>query len=1677
MRKATSLIASLLLVFPCIFLHAQNLAGGEPVQMEMPAPPPMRYVPGLHEPLVATGPVTEQENRALELALTAFHEAPEKVGAKGDFADFSRPLLAFVAAYPDSNWNASLYLDLGLGFYEAGYYSRTFAYFEKSWQLGRNATTVEAKRMADRTMGELAEMHARLGRAKELQAFFDDVGDRPISGSASFMMEGAHEGLESFYHRPEIAYLCGPAALRNILLKLNAKPEQVKVAEDARSGPHGFSLSQLAALADKAGLRYSLVYRKPGQAVPVPSIINWNVHHYAAILESHDGHYRLLDPTFGAAGSVVTEKTADEEGSGYFLVPARVLAANPHSGWRIVAANSGEARSVYGMGNTFNVFPGQGCTTCDQATSSPNSGGKTRSQMTLASIKLAKASLSLTDTPVGYRPQKGVPPLVSLTYNAGDGDQPANFSFSNVSPRWAHSWQAYIQDDPNNPGSNVVRVAGGGGGYDYNVLAQLSQSVYSPTTGAFVPETYDNSQLTRVPATGVAKSYTRALHDGSLETYGLSNGATSAPRIMFLTAVTDPAGNTTTLTYDGQFRLTTITDAMGRKTTFTYGLNNFPLLITGITDPFGRSSQLTYDSSERLVSITDPIGITSSFTYGSTSEPNFVTALTTPYGTSKFSDTPDPGVSRTAYVERSLAMTDPLGNVEYAHLYQNQGATGTGSEAVVPAGMQNDNPYLQWRNTYYWNAHEAANGGVKTDANGNPTAESFADPEIYHWFHQCCTINYVSTQLGSHKRPLEKYREWYNTNPIYNTGYYSGTYDGHTFTGRVLDDGTTQLSSTSFNSVGLPLAKVDPVGRATQYTYASNNIDLLTVSQLTAPSTYSPIAAFGNYNTQHEAQAYTGADGQTWHLGYNAAGQIVSVTDPQSEVTTYNYDGVGRLTSIVNANHVTALTLTYDSADRIATRTDSEGYTLTYAYDALDRVTKITYPDGTTDQYDYTFQSGAQQGHPSLDVRRHIDRLGRVTTYGYDADERLTSVTEPLASGVTRTTSYDYYEDGTLKDIIDPDGNVTHLEIDVQSRPTSKTYAYGTANAHTETYAYEATNSRLHSITDALGQVKVFTYDHANETTAIAYTNAVNPTPNVAFAYDAYFPRLTSMTDGLGTTTFKYQSTGSLGALKVALETGPYTNNGVAYQYDALGRVTTRTVDTSVENFGYDALGRVASHINPLGSFTLGYLGQTNQVTSEQSAAVGTQWAYEPNLNDRRLKSITNSGIARSFQYTTNPVNDITAITELVGTTPQETINYGYDEVDRVLTAQPSTGTADAYAYDAADNLVSATNASGNIDAKVNSLNQITSNNGAAFKYDANGNLVNDGIRTYQWDAENRLIAVGYPADLTQATTFRYDGLGRRLAIVTTGGTMPSETRYLWCGDSLCQARTAADVVTRRYYPEGEVVPAAGTLLYYGKDQLNSVRDVLVAQNDSRVASYDYDPYGNQTASTGRLSTDFRYAGMFYQPQSGLYLTNYRAYDPQTARWLSRDPIGVGGGLNLYAYAGESPIAQFDPYGLTCASALSNVKCTSAVPTTFSTTVDAVNSGTTLISVGILTELRSMLNSWGPELTGKQRVSVQAANLELYGTLFLPLNVISTALSLDQVLNCPSFDAWEGLGTNAATLVPIPSVQIGGAAFGVGYTIATQTPFWAGPGYLVLRAFGYSEDDSLGAILDVYGNH
>jgi RHS repeat-associated protein len=239
------------------------------------------------------------------------------------------------------------------------------------------------------------------------------------------------------------------------------------------------------------------------------------------------------------------------------------------------------------------------------------------------------------------------------------------------------------------------------------------------------------------------------------------------------------------------------------------------------------------------------------------------------------------------------------------------------------------------------------------------------------------------------------------------------------------------------------------------------------------------------------------------------------------------------------------------------------------------------------------------------------------------------------------------------------------------------------------------------------------------------------------------------------------------------------------------------------------------------------------------------------------------------------------------------------------------------YRYDPAGNLTEATHPGGAWSGQPNADNQYETAQGAAWLYDGAGNLLDDGRRTYRWDAQSRLTTVQDKAT-GRRTLLGYDGLSRLQSLTeyATPATAPVETRYLWCGEQICQARNRQDMVTALYYPQGEV--QGGTPLYYSRDHLGSVMETTTASGQVQ-GRLTYGAYGEPEQAEGQLPA-MRYAGMLHHPASGFYLTHYRAYDPGTARWLSRDPIGEQGGVNLYAYVSGNPIGLSDALGLVPAS-------------------------------------------------------------------------------------------------------------------------------------------------------------
>jgi RHS repeat-associated protein len=196
----------------------------------------------------------------------------------------------------------------------------------------------------------------------------------------------------------------------------------------------------------------------------------------------------------------------------------------------------------------------------------------------------------------------------------------------------------------------------------------------------------------------------------------------------------------------------------------------------------------------------------------------------------------------------------------------------------------------------------------------------------------------------------------------------------------------------------------------------------------------------------------------------------------------------------------------------------------------------------------------------------------------------------------------------------------------------------------------------------------------------------------------------------------------------------------------------------------------------------------------------------------------------------------------------------------------------------------------------------------SSFNYDANGNLTGDGLNTYVWDARNQLASIfgGTMAG------FQYDPLGRRIS-KTVGGIT---TDFLYDEANVAQELfggiPSANLLTGRL---DQVFARTDTSMRnFLSDRLGST--VALTDSSGAVATqYTYEPFGNTSSSGSSSSNSFQYTGR-ENDGTGLYFYRARYYDPQIGRFISEDPIGFLGGINIYAYVADDPLDFIDSFGL-----------------------------------------------------------------------------------------------------------------------------------------------------------------
>jgi RHS repeat-associated protein len=1167
------------------------------------------------------------------------------------------------------------------------------------------------------------------------------------------------------------------------------------------------------------------------------------------------------------------------------------------------------------------------------------------------------ASLNIEDTPLRHLPPRGPAVNFTVTYNQKETQQPSIFNYSNLGPKWTFNWLSYVIDNPTQQLPTTAVYMAGGGVETYS---------FDFGTQAFGADAQSHAVLVR---TG-SSSYEKDFPDGSKQIFNATDGATSYPRKIFVTQMVDPAGNSVSIGYDSSLRITTITDALGQVTTVSYEFGSDPLKITKVTDPFGRFATFQYENGN-LKTITDPVGIQSQFTYQSGTDS--VASLTTPYGTSTF-------VSGGSGTNRWIEMTDPLGGKERVEYRDNAPGIGPTDPAnAVPGGFTNAG--LDITNTFYWDKKATE---LYPPVNG---VYDYTKARITHWLEN--SDGSTSGIISSEKAPLEN-RVWYQYTgqPVY---FHAGPSANPSQIARVLDDGTTQLFRYEYNSIGNRTKATDPAGRVMSYIYDSNQIDLLETRQTTG--TNNELLRKVTYNGLREPLTDTDAAGQVTTSTYNAQGQILTRNNAKNETTTYGYGNgtpghpLGYLDSITTPqfNGVSAQRrFIYDSAffgpnapKRIACIIDEpDHYVVEYRYDDLDRVKSIGYPDGTQQTFDYTDPARGM----TLDLTQSQDRRGRLTTRHYDANRHLDSVTDPL----NRTTLYGWCTCGSLESITDARVKKTTFVRDLQSRLISRQFQ----DRSFISYFYENTTSRLKAMTDFLSQKTNYFYNVDDTLRQTTYTdmsgNPLNPpTPSVSFGYDPNYNRVATMTDGTGTTNYSHFPVGtppSLGANQLETVDGPFNNDTITYSYDELGRTVGQSINGVASNVSYDSLGRLATSDNALGHFSRAYVGVTPRLqTLTYPNGQTANYSYFDNSHDRKLQTLqnlTNVGTNLStFDYTYDAEGQILNWAKHLGTTaPALTGAYGYDLADQLKSATTATIAPPgnySYDYDLGGNRMT-----DQLPPGAHTFNDVNESQDPGYTYDANGNLISDGVKDYFWDAANRLIAVqtkaSPPSGLTNFITvtasptpppvptppsdfaplsaptaspgpipqapavpvlrseFSYDGLGRRVRIVekqashqaVTSGVPPtpvwitvSDRHYLWSGNTLAEERDSSGAEsTKRFFAEGEQLTDPARL-YFSRDHLGNVREVTDATGAVH-AQYDYDPFGVRTKLSGDLDADFGFTGHYHHLPSGLNLSLYRAYSPALGRWLSRDPVGERAGVNLYAYVGNNPSNAIDPLGL-----------------------------------------------------------------------------------------------------------------------------------------------------------------
>ncbi len=292
-----------------------------------------------------------------------------------------------------------------------------------------------------------------------------------------------------------------------------------------------------------------------------------------------------------------------------------------------------------------------------------------------------------------------------------------------------------------------------------------------------------------------------------------------------------------------------------------------------------------------------------------------------------------------------------------------------------------------------------------------------------------------------------------------------------------------------------------------------------------------------------------------------------------------------------------------------------------------------------------------------------------------------------------------------------------------------------------------------------------------------------------------------------------------------------------------------------------------------------------------------------------------------SYTYQLGPTGIRTGATEGNG----RSLTWNYDGIYRLtnetISNDPANNGSASYGLDQVGNRLSAVSSLTSIASGSFSYNpddEISSET-----YDANGNVLSTGGMTYAYDSENHMTSA---TGNGKVVTMVYDAFGNRVSKTVNGVT----TQYLVEDDVnptglpqvLEEVQNGVAVRTYTYglqrISESQMASGTWTTSFYGYDGAGSVRQ-LTNSAGAVTDEYEYDAFGNSFTKQGTTPNNYLYRGEQFDSDLGLYYLRARYYNPQTGRFVSRDPEDGNpidpASLHKYLYANGDPVNGIDPMG------------------------------------------------------------------------------------------------------------------------------------------------------------------